>query len=64
VIFCLGHTSSAQGMFGPPRDLVCQSVERVYRATRELRPAQPVKHPEVWAAWRGGLPVIVNTAPA
>jgi uncharacterized protein YbjT (DUF2867 family) len=43
VISCLGHTASAQGMFGPPRDLVCRSVERVYRAVRELRPAQPVK---------------------
>jgi uncharacterized protein YbjT (DUF2867 family) len=43
VISCLGHTTSAQGIFGPPRDLVCRSVKRVYRATRELRPAQPVK---------------------
>ena len=43
VISCLGHTGSAQGMFGQPRDLVCRSVERVYRAARELRPAQPVK---------------------
>jgi hypothetical protein len=43
VISCLGHTISAQGVFGPPRDLVCRSVERVYRATREMRPAQPVK---------------------
>jgi hypothetical protein len=30
-------------VLGPPRDLVCRSVERVYRAVRELRPAQPVK---------------------
>jgi len=43
VISCLGHAASVQGVFGPPRDLVCRSVERVYRATRELRPAQPVK---------------------
>ena len=43
VISCLGHTISLQGVFGRPRDLVCRSVERVYRATRELRPAQPVK---------------------
>ena len=43
VVSCLGHTISARGVFGPPRDLVCRSVERVYRATRELRPAQPVK---------------------
>ena len=43
VISCLGHVISAQGVFGAPRDLVTRSVERVYRATRELRPAQPVK---------------------
>jgi hypothetical protein len=43
VISCLGHTTSLRGILGPPRDLVVQSVERVYRATRELRPAQPVK---------------------
>ena len=43
VISCLGHTISAQGVFGKPRDLVTRSVERVYRATRELRPARPVK---------------------
>ncbi|MFA4966196.1 MAG: NAD(P)-binding oxidoreductase [Thermoleophilia bacterium] len=43
VISCLGHAVSAQGVFGPPRDLVCRSVERVYRAVRELRPAEPVK---------------------
>ncbi|MBE3074459.1 MAG: SDR family oxidoreductase [Actinobacteria bacterium] len=43
VISCLGHTLSLRGILGPPRDLVCRSVERVYRATRELRPAQPVK---------------------
>ena len=43
VISCLGHTLSAQGMFGSPRDLVCRSVERACWAARELRPAQPVK---------------------
>jgi uncharacterized protein YbjT (DUF2867 family) len=43
VISCLGHVLSAKGMFGPPRDLVTRSVERLYRATRELWPAQPVK---------------------
>ena len=43
VVSCLGHTLSLRGILGPPRDLVCRSVERVYRATRELRPAQPVK---------------------
>ncbi len=43
VISCLGHTISLQGVFGPPRDLVCRAVERVYRAIRRLEPAQPVK---------------------
>jgi nucleoside-diphosphate-sugar epimerase len=43
VISCLGHVASARGMFGPPRDLVRRSVERVYGATLELRPVQPVK---------------------
>ncbi len=43
VISCLGHTISAKGVFGRPRDLVTRSVERVYRATWELRPARPVK---------------------
>jgi uncharacterized protein YbjT (DUF2867 family) len=43
VISCLGHTISVQGILGPPHDLVVRSVERVCRATRELRPAQPVR---------------------
>jgi nucleoside-diphosphate-sugar epimerase len=65
VISCLGHTISAQGVFGPPRDLVTRSVERVCRAARDLRPAQPVKlilmssvsvnRPEVLDTRRGRL---------
>jgi uncharacterized protein YbjT (DUF2867 family) len=43
VISCLGHTISAQGVFGRPRDLVALSVERVCRAAKDLRPAQPVR---------------------
>jgi uncharacterized protein YbjT (DUF2867 family) len=43
VISCLGHTASLHGVYGVPRDLVCRSVERVYRATQKLRPAQPAK---------------------
>ena len=43
VISCLGHIISAQGVFGQPRDLVTRSVERVCRAARDLRPAQPAK---------------------
>jgi hypothetical protein len=43
VISCLGHTISAQGVFGKPRDLVTRVVERVCRAARDLRPARPVR---------------------
>lgn len=43
VISCLGHTTNPRGVFGQPRDLVAQSVERVCRATRDLRPARPVR---------------------
>ena len=43
VISCLGHATSAQGIFGPPRDLVTRAVERVCRAARDLRPARPVR---------------------
>ena len=43
VVSCLGHSATAEGVFGPPRDLVSRSVERVYGAARDLRPAQPVR---------------------
>ena len=43
VISCLGHTISAQGVFGRPRDLVTRAVERVCRAARDLRPARPIR---------------------
>ena len=43
VISCLGHNISAQGVFGPPRDLVTRSAQRVYRAIRELRSAQAAR---------------------
>jgi len=43
VISCLGHRINAQGVFGQPRDLVTRSVERVCRAAKDLRPAQPVR---------------------
>ncbi len=42
-ISCLGHTISAQGVFGAPRDLVTRSAQRVYRAIRELRSAQAAR---------------------
>jgi uncharacterized protein YbjT (DUF2867 family) len=43
VISCLGHTISVQGILGPPRDLVTRSVERMFRAARELAPERPVR---------------------
>jgi len=43
VISCLGHTISLRGVFGPPRDLVTRSVERVCRAIRASQPARPVR---------------------
>ncbi len=43
VISCLGHCISARGIFGPPRDLVTQATERVYRALRAARPERPVR---------------------
>ena len=43
VISCLGHTISARGIIGPPRDLVTRSVERVCRAAHDLQPAEPVR---------------------
>ena len=43
VISCLGHVISIKGIFGPPRDLVTRSVERVCRAIRASQPARPVK---------------------
>lgn len=44
VISCLGHnTDSVREILGPPRDLVARSLEKVYKATSDLRPVQPVK---------------------
>jgi uncharacterized protein YbjT (DUF2867 family) len=43
VISCLGHTISAQGMYGKPRDLVTQAARRVCRAAAMLRPERPVR---------------------
>ena len=43
VISCLGHVINIKGIFGPPRDLVTRSVERVCRAIRASQPARPVK---------------------
>lgn len=43
VISCLGHTVSARGLFGPPRDLVTRAVRRVHDAVRVRQPADPVR---------------------
>jgi nucleoside-diphosphate-sugar epimerase len=43
VVSCLGHTISAQGVFGKPRDLVTQAARRVCRAAATLQPEQPVR---------------------
>ncbi len=43
VISCLGHTISARGILGPPRDLVTRAIERVCGVIETVRPAQPVR---------------------
>jgi len=43
VISCLGHNVSLRGVFGPPRDLVARTVERLSDAAAALRPAAPVR---------------------
>ncbi len=43
VISCLGHNISLRGVFGPPRDLVCGSVERVCRLAQDAERAAPLR---------------------
>ncbi|MEZ8824645.1 NAD(P)-dependent oxidoreductase [Vibrio amylolyticus] len=43
VISCLGHNLSIKGMFGKPRRLVTQVMERVCQAIAKSNPANPVK---------------------
>jgi nucleoside-diphosphate-sugar epimerase len=43
VVSCLGHTVSAQGVLGRPRDLVTQAARRVCRAASALEPERPVR---------------------
>lgn len=43
VVSCLGHITDLKGIFGPPRDLVTRTTERVCRAVVELLPKTPVK---------------------
>lgn len=42
-VSCLGHVISWKGIFGPPRDLVSQSVQKVCRAIQANSPPVPVK---------------------
>ncbi len=43
VVSCLGHTISLPGIFGPPRDLVARTVERLSDAASARHPAAPVR---------------------
>ncbi len=43
VVSCLGHNVSLRGVFGPPRDLVAGTVERLCDAATALRPDVPVR---------------------
>lgn len=43
VVSCLGHSVSLRGVFGPPRDLVARTVERLRDAATALRPTEPVR---------------------
>lgn len=43
VVSCLGHVLTAQGIFGPPRDLVTQATRRLCRCIEALAPSTPVK---------------------
>jgi uncharacterized protein YbjT (DUF2867 family) len=43
LISCLGHTITARGLFGPPRDLVTRAVRRLHGAVRERPRDAPVR---------------------
>jgi nucleoside-diphosphate-sugar epimerase len=43
VVSCLGHTVSARGVFGRPRDLCVQAARRVCRAAAVLEPERPIR---------------------
>ena len=43
VISCLGHTLSARGILGPPRDLVTRAVRRTCVAIDLMQPASAVR---------------------
>ena len=43
VLSCLGHNLTFRGMFGEPRRLVTDTIEKVSRAIESLQPAKKVK---------------------
>lgn len=43
VVSCLGHSLTLRGMFGPPRRLVTQAVQRLCRAIRMTEPDPAVR---------------------
>jgi nucleoside-diphosphate-sugar epimerase len=43
VVSCLGHDVSLRGVFGPPRDLVARTVERLCATAAALQPAASVR---------------------
>jgi uncharacterized protein YbjT (DUF2867 family) len=43
VVSCLGHNVSLRGVFGPPRDLVARTVERLSDMAAALRPVEPIR---------------------
>jgi nucleoside-diphosphate-sugar epimerase len=43
VICCLGHNISIKGIFGSPRKLVKDSIQRLCETYKELRPSAPKK---------------------
>jgi nucleoside-diphosphate-sugar epimerase len=65
VVSCLGHVLSFRGIFGAPRDLVTQAIQRVTAAIRSVGASRPtrvvlmtsvsVNRPDHLDARRGGL---------
>ncbi|MGF1695318.1 SDR family oxidoreductase [Vibrio lamellibrachiae] len=43
VVSCLGHNLTLKGMFGEPRRLVTNTIERVTHAIIKARPSSPIK---------------------
>lgn len=43
IVCCLGHNLTMSGMFGKPRRLVTDSIQRVCDTLKQSRPSQPTK---------------------